>query len=85
MDEIKRKRGRPREEGSMQNQYRLRMDDNMSRRLDDLSRDIGKSKADIFREAFRMYENYERSKLPDPVDYGEIVEYFDEDFDEDYD
>lgn len=61
----KRKRGRPKEQGSMHNQYRLMMSDDMTVRLDNLSQMMGKSRADIFREAFNMYENLQKTKLPD--------------------
>ena len=75
----KRKRGRPKKDGSNRNQYRLRMSDNMADRLDNLSRITGKSRADIFREAFNIYENLEKMKLEGDGEF----EYYD-DFDEDY-
>ena len=72
----KKRRGRPREKGSMHTQYRLMMSDDMARRLDNLSQMTGKSRADIFREAFNIYENLEKTKHED--------EYFD-DFDNNFD
>lgn len=54
--EFKRKRGRPCEDSSMRNQYRLMMDDDMKNRLDDMSRISGKTRAEILREAFYSYE-----------------------------
>ena len=83
----KKRRGRPREKGSMHTQYRLMMSDDMARRLDNLSQMTGKSRADIFREAFNIYENLEKTKHEDAdLDVEEI--YFDEDeddFNEDFD
>lgn len=80
MSEIeKRKRGRPKKDGSNCNQYRLRMSDDMAMRLNNLSQMTGKSRADIFREAFNIYENLEKIKLDD----GDSDDYYD-DFDEDY-
>ena len=74
-----KRRGRPKEEGSNRNQYRLRMSDDMANRLDNLSQMTGKSRADIFREAFNIYENLEKMKHGDDSDEM----YFDE-FDDDF-
>lgn len=58
--EIKRKRGRPKTGNAMNDSYRLRMDEAMTERLDNLCRITGMTKADIFREAF---DGYEKMKL----------------------
>ena len=77
MSEIgKRKRGRPKKDSSNCIPYRLRMSDDMKSRLDNLSRITGKTRADIFREAFNIYENLQKTKLPD-----DDFEDFDGDFD----
>lgn len=77
MNNANRKRGRPCVPGSMHNQYRLMMTDDMTARLGELSRLTGKSKANIFREAFNMYENLERSRLPD-VEYDDFYDDFED-------
>lgn len=69
-----KRRGRPTVEGSMHVQYRLMMSDDMAGRLENLSQITGKSRADIFREAFNIYENLEKMKRGDDSD--EV--YFDE-------
>lgn len=78
-EKITKRRGRPKKDGSNCNQYRLRMSEDMADRLNNLSQMTGKSRADIFREAFNIYENLEKMKHGD--DSGEL--YFDE-FDENY-
>ena len=84
MSEIeKRKRGRPKEGDSNRKQYRLRMSEDMTVRLNNLSQMTGKSRADIFREAFNIYENLEKMKLDDS-NSDEYYDDFDEDFDEDF-
>lgn len=84
MSEIeKRKRGRPKENYSNRKQYRLRMSEDMAVRLNNLSQMTGKSRADIFREAFNIYENLEKMKLDDS-NSDEYYDDFDEDFDEDF-
>lgn len=69
-----KRRGRPKVEGSMHVQYRLMMSDDMAGRLENLSQVTGKSRADIFREAFNIYENLEKMKRGEDSD--EV--YFDE-------
>ena len=83
MSEIeKRKRGRPKKDDSNRKQYRLRMSDDMIVRLKNLSQMTGKSRADIFREAFNIYENLQKSKLPDEDFEDEFDEFDDEDEDD---
>lgn len=60
-----KRRGRPKKGSSNCIPYRLRMSDDMKNRLDNLSRITGKTRADIFREAFNIYENLQKTKLPD--------------------
>lgn len=79
----KRKRGRPRNSNSNYVQYRLRMSGDMKERLDGLSRMTGKSRADIFREAFNIYENLEKMKLDDESDTT-CYDDFEGDLDEKY-
>ena len=83
MSEIeKRKRGRPKKDDSNRKQYRLRMSDDMIIRLNNLSQMTGKSRADIFREAFNIYENLQKSKLPDEDFEDKFDEFDDEDEDD---
>lgn len=77
----KKRRGRPEKDGALRSQYRLRMSDDMVERLDNLTRITGKSRADIFREAFNIYENLEKTKRED-ADL-DIEEVYDEDFEDD--
>lgn len=84
-DIIKRKRGRPRKNESMQERFIMYMTDDMSRRLNDLHSLTGLNKADIFREAFDMYEKLKliQNKNDDADDYYNYdSEYFEDDFDE---
>lgn len=88
MGEIKRKRGRPREEGSMREQFHMFMSKDMSERLNNLSRITGMSRADIFREAFDSFEKWQLIQHEEERDEEEIggdeYGYYDE-FDEDFD
>lgn len=81
-----KRRGRPKEEGSNRNQYRLRMSDNMVKRLNNLSQMTGKSRADIFREAFNIYENMEKVKRDNDSEdmYFDEFDDFDDDVDDDF-
>lgn len=56
-DKLGAKRGRPVSDESRKGQYRLRMNDEESDMLDDLSAKTGKDKADVIREALRIYSN----------------------------
>lgn len=51
------KRGRPCNKDSRDNQYRLRMSDEEVEMLNDLSAKMHKTKAEILREALKMYHN----------------------------
>lgn len=73
-------RGRPRKEGAMRDSYRLVMDKDMVRRLDNLSRLTGMTKADIFREAFNGYEKLKSFQFKSD-DEGSMDDFYD-DFDE---
>ena len=57
MSVVKNSVGRPKENGSKNKQYRLRMTDEEFKSLDVLSSETGESKSDIIREALRMYRN----------------------------
>ena len=89
-DYRRKRRGRPLKEGSLKKPYRLMMSDDMDTRLNNLSKMTGKSKADIFREAFNIYENLElaRSGGGDmdvyEEEYGYEFDEYDEDFTEDF-
>ena len=61
----KRKRGRPGGDVIRTKNYRLSFSDDEYDRAENLSRLTGKTKAQIFREAFRIYENLELAKIPD--------------------
>lgn len=75
----KRKRGRPvGKEGGKRGVFHMRMSDDMNERLASLEELTGLSKADIFREAFNIYENYKKVQLSrdeDDEDYEEYDEY----------
>ena len=58
--DMKRKRGRPKSEKSMRNQFHMSMSSEMVNRLNNLSKITGMTRADIFREAF---DGYEKLKL----------------------
>ena len=82
----KKRRGRPEKDGALRSQYRLRMSDDMVERLDNLTRITGKSRADIFREAFNIYENMEKVKRDNDSEdmYFDEFDDFDDDFDDDF-
>lgn len=71
--EEKRKRGRPAGSIARGRNYRLSFSEDEYNRVDNLSKLTGRTKAEIFREAFKIYENLELSKLP-----YEFYEDFDE-------
>lgn len=86
-DNMKRKRGRPKSEKSMRNQFHMSMSSEMVNRLNNLSKITGMTRADIFREAFDGYEKLKliqsiRGNSVDNDDDG--YEYYDEydDFDD---
>lgn len=83
IQESKRKRGRPAGSISRQKQYRLTFSDEESDDVDYLCRITGKTKADIFREAIKMYKNLQVARLPDELEeetFYDEDDYFDEDF-----
>lgn len=85
MNDNKRRRGRPVTEKALNDQYRLRMSNDMSRRLNDLTQITGMSKADIFREAFDMYEKiklFQHSNDDSTDEYEEYFDYFEDEEDE---
>lgn len=90
-DGKKRKRGRPAGEITRKRNCRVSLSDDEFDRVDRLGEVIGKTKADIFREAYKIYENLELSKLPSYVadrvrggeKYDDYVDY-DEEIDEDF-
>lgn len=67
----KRKRGRPGGEIIRNKNYRLSFSDDEYDRAENLCRLTGKTKAQIFREAFRIYENLELTKISDE-DYDDF-------------
>ena len=79
-DYRRKRRGRPKENSSLKKQYRLRMSDEFADRLENLSKMTGKTKVDIFREAFNIYENLELARRGN----GEI-ESFEEDYNYEFD
>lgn len=84
MEEIKRKRGRPKKSGAMRNRLDMMMSDDMASRLRNLSKLIGMTQADIIREAFNGYEQLkliQNSTVDDEVDYDDFYDDFDDDFD----
>ena len=80
-DNLKRKRGRPRINRTPKRPYRLMIDDDMYDRLGNLSKTIDKSMADIFREAFNMYENLKLTQLSN----NHYDDFYDDFYDEDDD
>ena len=77
-EELKRKRGRPKKDGSKYERVEIRLTTDMANRLNNLSDLVGMSKADILRDAFNRYEQLRLLQLPDEHD----EEYFDDDFDD---
>ena len=63
MSIVKSNAGRPKETGSRNKQYRLRMTDEEFETLDVLSSETGESKSDIIREALRMYRNLHNFRM----------------------
>lgn len=64
MEDFKRRRGRPGGDISRDRAYRVTLSEDEFGRLGRLSRITGKTKADIFREAYGLYEKVEMSKRP---------------------
>ncbi len=66
MEEVKRKRGRPRKESSMDKRYKMDADEELFNAIEELSKELGMSKSDLIRRVIRMYGNlYEAGQLPD--------------------
>lgn len=63
MKEVKKKRGRPKQEGARRNQYRLMLSDSEAESLKILSERTGETRADILREALRTYTNLKNFQL----------------------
>lgn len=83
-DFVKKKRGRPVEKESMRHQYRLRMDDDMAARLDNISRLSGKTQAAYLREAFDRCEREDNLKYENQYNNGSEDNLY-EDYDSYYD
>ena len=73
----KRRRGRPRKEGSMQGRYHMMIGDDMKERLKRLSESTGLSQAVILREAFDIYEPIKLGQLSSKKPAIEDYEYDD--------
>ena len=91
-EDIKKKRGRPVKKGSMRNQYRLRLDDDMVSRLNNISRLTGKTQADYLREAFDRCEREDNLKYKNRFEvseddylYDEYDSYYNEEEGDEYD
>ena len=83
MEEIKRKRGRPKTGRAMQNRLDMMMSEDMAGRLRNLSKITGMTQADIIREAFNRYESFgliRRSPEETEEHYDDFYDDFDEDF-----
>lgn len=80
-DFVKKKRGRPVEKESMRHQYRLRMDDDMAARLDNISRLSGKTQAAYLREAFDRCEREDNLKYENQYE-DDLYEVYDSYYDE---
>lgn len=80
-DFVKKKRGRPVEKGSMRHQYRLRMDNDMATRLDNISRLSGKTQAAYLREAFDRCEREDNLKYKNQYE-DDLYEVYDSYYDE---
>lgn len=90
MEELKRKRGRPCVGVSRKRGYRVTLSDEEFDSIGRLSRITGKTKADIFREAYTLYEKVELAKrsgagISDGDDgvYDDFYEDWDDSEDED--
>lgn len=83
-EEIKRKRGRPKKDGSKYERVEIRVSSDMARRLTKLSDIVGMTKTDILCEAFDRYEQLRLLQQPDEYseysydDFG----YYEDDFSE---
>lgn len=84
MEENKRKRGRPKKEGSLHNEFKMRMDDDMTMRLANLSELTGMSRADIIREAFTSYERLKMFQYTYRENTDAYNNSYDDIYDEDY-
>lgn len=73
MDGTKKKRGRPKQEGSRKRQYRLLMTDEEFDELTKLSKITNKSKSDYVRESLRMMKNLVEATndVPENDEYDE--------------
>ena len=81
----KRKRGRPAGDIIRNRNCRVSLSNDEFEHIDSLVRITGKTKSDIFREAFKMYENYQRSILPDEDEEIYEYDYEEGDFEEEND
>lgn len=89
-NETKRKRGRPGGEVVRGKRCQIPLSVEEFETVDYLAKRIGKTKADIFREAFKMYNNYMMVAKPPDIEEDDVYEdyeYYEEyesedDFDE---
>ena len=73
-EEIRKKRGRPRIDGSRRNQMKTMVNDNELVRLREVSRKCGITQSDIVREGMNMYLSY----LENMYDSGSVGEGMDD-------
>lgn len=80
IEEIKKKRGRPKKNGSLYDRLNIRMDHEIMGELRELSRYYGITQADIVRGALRK----ELELMRDRGDFGEYFGEFEEGMDDFY-
>lgn len=78
-EEIKRKRGRPAVDGSRKRQYRLMMTEEEFVKLEEISKNLGKSKASVIRQGILAVGAMTAERQVDEQ-YEENLDEFDDDF-----
>ena len=63
--DVKKKRGRPKHEGSKTYRYELRLTEDEYNRLNKLSESTGETKIDLLLQGFRMVENLKKYQFSD--------------------
>ena len=64
-NDVKKKRGRPKQEGSTTHRYELRLTEDEYNRLNNLSESTGETKIDLLLQGFRMVENLKKYQFSD--------------------
>ena len=64
-NDVKKKRGRPKQKGSKIYRYELRLTEDEYNRLNNLSESTGETKIDLLLQGFRMVENLKKYQFSD--------------------